>query len=83
MLRTSHRSAGRKSSSESALAGIQKNMAMHLIGHAVKLLVDARTITGGIVTGVAAENAGTPKLLVDGARYDLSQILTVTPAYIH
>ena len=56
---------------------------MHMIGQAVKLLVDARTITGGIVTGVAAGNAGTPKLVVDGARYDLSQILTVTPAYIN
>jgi hypothetical protein len=83
MLRTSYRSAGRKSSSKDELTGIQKNMAMHMIGHAVKLLVDARTITGGIVTGVAAGNAGTPKLVVDGARYDLSQILTVTPAYIN
>jgi hypothetical protein len=50
-----------------------------MVGRAVDLLVDAQHITHGVVTGVLNE-AGTPKLVVDGHRYDLKQILTVAPA---
>ena len=37
------------------------------------------TIVHGVVTDVMTE-AGTPKLIVGGTRYDLSQILTTMPA---
>jgi hypothetical protein len=50
-----------------------------MIGCAVDLLVDATHIAHGVVTGVLTE-AGKPKLVVDGHRYDLNQILTVAPA---
>ena len=58
---------------------VRKHLARALVGQAVELLVDAHTIVHGIVTGVMTE-AGTPKLVVGGTRYDLNQILTATPA---
>jgi hypothetical protein len=61
---------------------IRAHMAEHLVGCAVDLLVDATHIAHGVVTGVLTE-AGTPKLVVDGHRYDLHQILTVAPAAIN
>ena len=57
---------------------VRKHIARSLVGQAVDLLVDAHTIVHGVVSGVMTE-AGTPKLVVDGTRYDLSQILTATP----
>ena len=64
---------------EDGLGAIRVHMAEAIIGSEVDLLVDATHITHGVVTGVFNE-AGTPKLVVDGARYDLDQILTVAPA---
>ena len=58
---------------------VRKHIARALVGQTVDLLVDAQTIVHGIVTGVMTE-AGTPKLVVDGMRYDLNQILTAMPA---
>jgi len=58
---------------------VRNHIAKSLVGHTVDLLVDAKTIVHGVVTGVMTE-AGTPKLVVDGTRYDLNQILTATPA---
>ncbi len=58
---------------------VRKHLARALVGHTVDLLVDAHTIVHGVVTGVLTE-AGAPKLVVDGASYDLNQILTATPA---
>ena len=66
-------------SRQDQLGLIRAHMAEHMIGCAVDLLIDATHIAHGVVTGVLTE-AGTPKLVVDGHRYDLDQILTVAPA---
>jgi hypothetical protein len=66
-------------SREDQLGLIRAHIAEHMIGCAVDLLVDATHIAHGVVTGVLTE-AGKPKLVVDGHRYDLNQILTVAPA---
>lgn len=58
---------------------VRKHLAKAMIGRTVDLLVDAQTIVHGIVTGVL-NDSGTPKLVVGGHGYDLSQILTATPA---
>jgi hypothetical protein len=71
--------ARRLPSREAQLGLIREHIAEHMIGCAVDLLVDATHIAHGVVTGVLTE-AGRPKLVVDGHRYDLSQILTVAPA---
>ena len=71
--------ARRLPSREAQLGLIREHIAEHMIGCAVDLLVDATHIAHGVVTGVLTE-AGMPKLVVDGHRYDLSQILTVAPA---
>jgi flagellar basal-body rod modification protein FlgD len=49
-----------------------------LLGQTVELQVDKNTTTTGIVSAVQMD-AGTPKLVVDGQAYDLSQLLTITP----
>jgi len=56
----------------------RKHIARSMIGQAVDLLTDAQTIVHGVVTAVLTE-AGTPKLVVAGTRYDLHQILTAVP----
>jgi hypothetical protein len=66
-------------SRDEGLGAIRSHIAEAMVGRAVDLLVDAQHITHGVVTGVLNE-AGTPKLVVDGHRYDLKQILTVAPA---
>jgi hypothetical protein len=58
---------------------VRKNIARAMVGRSVDLFVDAQTVAHGVVTGVLTE-AGMPKLVVDGMRYDLNQILTATPA---
>lgn len=55
------------------------NIATSMIGRTVGLLVSAKTITHGVVIGVFTE-AGMPKLVVGGMKYNPSQVLTVTPA---
>lgn len=52
--------------------------ASSLIGQTVQLQVDDETATAGIVSSVKIEG-GTPKLVVDGQTYTLSQVLTITP----
>lgn len=54
------------------------NMAAAMIGRTVGLWNGGKKITRGVVSAVFTE-AGRPKLVVDGLRYDPSQILTVTP----
>lgn len=49
-----------------------------LIGHTVQIQLDDETVCAGIVAGVKLED-GTPRLMVDGQTYSLSQVLTVTP----
>ena len=57
---------------------VPTRIAMSLLGQAVSLLVDAKTITHGVVTGVLTD-AEAPKIVVRGMRYDLGQILTTAP----
>lgn len=52
-----------------------------LLGRTVDLAVDKSTTTRGLVTAVQVE-AGTPKLVVDGRNYDLSQVLAIAPTVI-
>jgi hypothetical protein len=64
----------------SPLGDIRVHMARAMIGRTVELLADTHRITHGIVTAVFTE-AGMPKLLVDGTRYDMNQVLTVVPTF--
>jgi hypothetical protein len=59
------------------LGGVRRKLAWAMMGKTVDLLADTRTIAHGIVAGVLIE-AGMPKLVVNGLRYDLNQVLTVT-----
>jgi hypothetical protein len=61
---------------------IRSHIAASMIGQAVDLLVGAGQIAHGVVSGVQVEG-GSPKLLVEGSRYDLDQVLTVTPATLN
>lgn len=54
------------------------SQAYSLLGQTVSLQVDKNATAQGIVQAVQVD-AGTPKLLVNGRSYDLSQLLTVTP----
>ena len=54
------------------------SQAYSLLGQTVSLQGDKNTTAQGIVQAVQVD-AGTPKLLVNGRSYDLSQVLTVTP----
>jgi hypothetical protein len=71
--------ANRNAGSGAYLTAIRHQLASTLIGRSVDLLADTKTIAHGIVTGVLSEG-GVEKLIVGGMRYDLNQILTVTPA---
>jgi hypothetical protein len=55
------------------------NMANALVGRTVDLLSGTHKVTHGVVTGVVTE-AGKPRIVVGRASYDVSQILTITPA---
>ncbi len=58
---------------------VSLNMANALVGRTVDLLVGAKKMTHGVVSGVLTE-AGKPRIVVGRASYDLRQILTITPA---
>ncbi len=75
MTRSSHYKTG----PQHTFRALHRHLARALIGQSVELLVDAHTIVQGIVSGVLTE-AGHPKLVVDGSRYELHQILTAIPA---
>lgn len=51
-----------------------------VLGRSVELLVDAKegTTKSGVVTGIHLE-AGTPKLVVDGKKYDFDQVIAIAP----
>jgi hypothetical protein len=59
------------------IGGIRKNIAKALIGRTVDLMDASHSIAHGVVAAVLVE-AGRPKLLVNGSRYDLNQVITVT-----
>lgn len=50
-----------------------------LLGKTVALQVDEDITAEGTVSAVQIE-AGTPKLIVNGQEYELSQVLTITPS---
>jgi hypothetical protein len=75
---------GRTSASplQPKLGTVRRKLARAMVGSTVDLLADGHTIAHGIVTGVFL-TPGTPKIIVNGHTYDMSQVLTATPASIH
>ena len=57
---------------------IRNNIANSMVGRQVALLVAQGQTAEGVVAGVQLE-AGRPKLVVAGLKYDLGQVLTVAP----
>lgn len=55
------------------------NLANSLVGRSVDVSAGNHKITHGVVAGVI-EEAGKPRIIVGRATYDLSQVLTITPA---
>jgi len=49
-----------------------------LLGRTVEIQDESKAKVTGLVTAVQME-AGTPKLVVNGTRYDLSNLLSITP----
>jgi flagellar basal-body rod modification protein FlgD len=71
-------------SMEADMAGLRTQeqllQANSLIGRAVNLQIDPGSpLVSGIVSGVLID-AGTPKIVVNGASYDLNQLVGVAPA---
>jgi len=68
---------------QSTLAGMQSGQAFSeansMIGQQVNLQVDKSTTAQGVVSGVDL-SSGTPQIVVNGQSYDLSQVLTISPA---
>ena len=66
-----------------AQLGVQQELlqANDLIGRSVAMRNSDLTVTNGVVSAVQVE-AGTPKLVVNGQSYDLSQMLSVAPAQL-
>lgn len=60
------------------LAAINETIAHSMLGRLVSLRAGANTPAHGVVAGILLEG-GAPKLVVNGACYDLGQVLTVTP----
>lgn len=54
-------------------------MANALVGRTVDLLAGTKKVTHGVVSGVLTE-AGKPRIVVGRMSYDMSQILTISPA---
>lgn len=67
--------------SSSMSSSLSMMQASSLIGNTVNLQVDANTITSGVVQGVALQN-GTPQILVNGATYNLNQLIGVSPTVV-
>jgi hypothetical protein len=66
-------------SSDKAIVSIQFSLAQAMVGRFVGLVNRRKKFIRGQVSAVASDRRGKPRVVVDGARYDLSQILTVTP----
>jgi flagellar basal-body rod modification protein FlgD len=63
------------SAMSSSLSMMQAN---GLVGSTVNVQVDSKTTDNGVVQGVVVNN-GTPQILVNGAAYNLSQVISVAP----
>jgi hypothetical protein len=66
---------------EDKLGVIRKKLARAMVGSTVDLWANSHTVAHGIVTGVFMR-AGSPKIIVNGETYDMSQVLTATAASI-
>jgi hypothetical protein len=64
------------------LGTVRKKLARAMVGSTVDLLADSHTVAHGIVTGVFL-TSGTPKIIVNGRTYDMSQVVTATAASFH
>jgi hypothetical protein len=62
----------------SQLDVISSHVASSLLGKEVSVQTLSHELAHGVVAGVVVES-GRPKIIVDGMRYDLSQVLTATP----
>lgn len=58
---------------------VSLNMANALVGRTVDVLAGTKKVTHGVVSGVLTE-AGKPRIVVGRMSYDMSQILTISPA---
>ena len=81
MLRTLYSRHASTPLREHKLVAIRKSLAKAMVGSTVDLLADSHTIAHGIVTGVFV-TAGTPKIIVNGRTYDISQVVTATAGSI-
>lgn len=61
---------------------IREHIACSMIGRTVSLIINTSTVANGIVDGVLLE-AGIPKVIVNGAQYDLQQVLTSSPVQLN
>ena len=59
---------------QSALKTLQANS---MLGRQVTLQVDPQTTAQGVVSGLQVDS-GTPKIVVNGNAYDLSQVVTIS-----
>ncbi|HZL43009.1 MAG TPA: hypothetical protein VFD66_06985 [Verrucomicrobiae bacterium] len=66
---------------ENKIGGIRKKLARAMVGCTVDLLDERHTVAHGVVTGILL-TAGTPKIIVNGQRYGMEQVLTATAASI-
>ena len=66
---------------ERQLNAARTEVANSMVGRTVSLMVDARRVTKGIVSGVLFES-DVPKIVVNGASYDTRQVLSSWPTFI-
>jgi len=68
-------------SMQRALTDLESNQSLlqanSLLGRQVSLQVDANTVTQGVVSAVDV-SSGTAQIVVNGAMFDLSQVLAIT-----
>ena len=65
--------------SENNIGDIRQQIACSMIGRTVSLIINTSVVKKGVVAGVLVDS-GTTKVIVNGAHYDLSQVLTSAPA---
>jgi hypothetical protein len=80
MLHSLQYKTARPAAAGEGIGAVRNKIAVAMIGRTVDVLADARTIAHGVVRGVLLTEAGVPKLLVNGDKYELNQILTSVPA---
>jgi len=61
------------------IGDIRQQIACSMIGRTVSLIINASVVKKGVVAGVLVDS-GSTKVIVNGSHYDLSQVLTSSPA---